>query len=312
MEHYRKGMKEHEALYAQCMELHAASLGSNSTAKAGFAMYRSYVTQIRKGYDAATMKDMVMYCNRYELKSIVPSLPDRFRKPFINVRAIIKYVDLKVMGEALSQVLGRMRIQCHLDMLPFMPLDEIIDNATSKTVIFTSYVEVVKELEGLLTKAGYKPLLVYGETNKDLTNIIKKFKDDPDANPLVATFKSLSTAVPLVMANTEVFTNAPFRDYERTQTIARVDRIGQPHRCHVHETYLDTGEEPNISTRSKDIMQWSKEQVSAILGVQTPDDLEASLESLMDNPSTTLSAGEGFVKQLQQLMPVDTIPTIDD
>jgi hypothetical protein len=305
LEFYRKGMPEYEKLYATCMELHAKSLSGRGVQD--FNLYTGYIKQIRKGYDPVTMKDMVMFCNRYELKTIVPSLPDRYRKPFLNVRAIIKYVDLKVMGEALSQVLGKMRIQCHLDMLPKIPLDRIIDNAKSKTVIFTSYVEVVKELDRLLTEAGYKPILVYGETNKDLPAIIKKFGESEDINPLIATFKSLSTAMPLVMANTLVFTNSPFRDYERTQTIARVDRVGQVHRCDVFDVFLDTGEEPNVSTRSKDILQWSKEQVAAILGVKTPDDLETSLENLIENPSATLDDGEKFIDQLREMMPEDAV-----
>lgn len=310
IKYYRDGMPEYEGLYNRCIAMHEDTLRSNQDRQA-FSQYQNYIKMLRKGYDPATMKDVVMYCNRYELKTIIPSLPDKFRKPFLNVRAIIKYVDLKVMGEALSQVLGRIRIQCHLDMLPEMPLDTIIDNALSKTVVFTSYVEVVKELAALLTDAGYKPLLVYGETNKDLPAIVKKFQDDPDANPLIATFKSLSTAVPLVMANTEIFTNAPFRDYERTQTIARVDRIGQKHRCHIYETYLDTGEEPNVSTRSKDIMQWSKSQVEAILGVSAPDDLEASLESLVENPMATLDDGVEFMEKLRGMLPEDTIPSLE-
>lgn len=310
LEFYRKGMPEYEKLYATCMELHVKSL--NGRGVQDFNLYTSYIKQIRNGYDPVTMKDMVMFCNRYELKTIVPSLPDRYRKPFLNVRAIIKYVDLKVMGEALSQVLGKMRIQCHLDMLPKIPLDRIIDNAKSKTVIFTSYVEVVKELDRLLTQAGYKPILVYGETNKDLPVIVKKFAESEDTNPLIATFKSLSTAMPLVMANTLVFTNSPFREYERTQTIARVDRVGQVHRCDVFDVFLDTGEEPNVSTRSKDILQWSKEQVAAILGVKTPDDLEASLESLIENPSATLDDGEKFIDQLREMMPEDAVDLSSD
>lgn len=310
LRYYKDGMKEYEGLYARCMSMHEGKLKSPAERQA-FTQYQSYVKSIRAGYDPVTMKDMVMFCNRYELKVIIPSLPDTYRKSFLNVRAIIKYVELKVMGEALSQVLGRLRIQCHLDMLPNMPLDSIIDNALSKTVIFTSYVEVVKELDILLKAAGYKPLLVYGETNKDLTGIIKQFDQDPDANPLIATFKSLSTAVPLVMASTEIFTNSPFRDYERTQTIARIDRIGQKHRCSVHETFLDTGQEPNISTRSKDIMQWSKNQVEAILGVQSPDDLEASLEALVENPEAAIDDGEKFMVQLREMLPADTIPQDD-
>ena len=305
---YRKGMPEYQKLYDTCMELHAKSLARASPQQIrDFDTYKSYIKQIRRGYDAATMKDLVMYCNMYELKKIVPSLPEAYRKPFLNVRAIIKYVELKVLGEALSQVLGKLRIQCHLDMLPYMPLDEIIDNATKKTVIFTSYVEVVKELDTMMAAAGYKPMLVFGETNKDLPAIIKKFHEDPDCNPLIATFKSLSTAVPLTAANSLVFTNSPFRDYERTQTVARVDRIGQTERCNVHDIFLDTGESPNISTRSKDILSWSKSQVETILGVKSPDDIEASLEALVDNPNATLTSAEDFIKQLQDELPIDVI-----
>ena len=306
MKFYQKGMPEYQKLYDQCMELHQKTLKSPKETDM-FRMYRDYIRQIRKGYDPVTMKDMVMYCNRYELKNIAPSLPELLRKPFINVRAIIKYVELKVLGEALSRVLGNLRMQCHMDMIPEMKLDEIIDNATTKTVIFTSYVEVVKELQDVLGKAGYNPSAVFGETNKDLPAILKKFESDPDANPLIATFKSLSTAVPLVFANTLVFTNSPFREYERTQTIARVDRIGQKHRCHVFDVFLDTGETPNISTRSKDILSWSKQQVEQILGVQTPDDIEASLESLMENPNANVVEAEDFIEQLKAELPLDVI-----
>ena len=309
---YNDGMPGYQRLYDNCMDLHDKSLARASPQQIrDFAQYRAYIKSIRKGYDPVTMKDMVMYCNRYELKKIIPSLPEAYRKPFLNVRAIIKYVDLKVMGEALSQVLGKLRIQCHLDMLPHMPLSEWIDNSLSKTVIFTSYVEVVKELNVLLSAAGYKPLLVYGETNKDLPAIVKKFDQDEDANPLIATFKSLSTAVPLTMASTELFTNSPFREYERNQAIARMDRIGQKHRCRLGELFLDTGEEPNISTRSKDILAWSKNQVEAILGVQAPDDLEASLESLVENPQASIDDGEKFIDQLRQMLPFDTMAAVE-
>lgn len=304
MAYYQANMPEHEKLYNQCLEIHERSL-RNDRDKAEFRRYNSYVKSIRKGYDATTMKDMVMFCNRYELRVIVPSLPQPLRKPFINVRAIIKYVSLKVMGEALSGVLGRMRIECHLDMLPHAPIDTLIDNSSSKTVIFTSYVEVVKELGDRLSEVGYKPLLIYGDTNKELPRIVREFEKDIDANPLIATFKSLSTAVPLIMASTEIFVNSPFRDYERTQAIARVDRVGQKHHCHIYELFLDTGSEPNISTRSKDILSWSKQQVEAILGVQAPDDVETSLESMVESPHVSLESAVQFIDRLREELPID-------
>ncbi|MNI49086.1 hypothetical protein D3C73_1036830 [compost metagenome] len=70
--------------------------------------------------------------------------------------------------------------------------------------------------------------------------------------------------------------------------------------------------EANISTRSKDIMQWSKSQVEAILGVQAPDDLEASLEALVEAPYVTFDDGDKFIAKLNEMLPVDTLPEGDD
>ena len=97
----------------------------------------------------------------------------------------------------------------------------------------------------------------------------------------IATYQSLSTAVPMIAANREIMTNAPWRHGEREQAIARIDRLGQDEDVDIIDTFLDTGNEPNLSTRSKDILEWSKEQVAAIMGIQNLDDANISMESLM-------------------------------
>jgi hypothetical protein len=117
------------------------------------------------------------------------------------------------------------------------------------------------------------PMAVYGKTNADLNATIKQFEADIDINPLIATFQSLSTAVPLVMADTMIMLNSPFRTYIYEQAISRIHRLGADTQTTVYVMHLDTGDKPNISTRSADIMQWSKEQVEAIMGITSSFDV---------------------------------------
>lgn len=86
------------------------------------------------------------------------------------------------------------------------------------------------------------------------------------ANPLLATIQSLSTAVPIICANTVIFLNQPFRSNDKEQAIARVARLGQDEQTYVWDVLLDTKGVPNISTRSDEILQWSMEQVAIIMG----------------------------------------------
>jgi hypothetical protein len=248
-----------------------------------YELYKSYIAKIREGFDPKEMRDMSAFCNHYEKKVIMPVLPKEMRDKFKDIRSIIKYYMLKVQGEALGKVLGQARVKCHEDMLrgkwfevkeskggkdEYVPITiaEIIDQAEKKTIIFTSYVPVVDAANAELKKLGYRPILVYGATNNDLAAHVGTFEKNPDVNPLCATFASLSTAVPLVMANNTIMMNVPFRSYEYEQAVARTDRNGQDSPVHIWNVKLDTGDKPNISTRSHDIMAWSKQQVNEILG----------------------------------------------
>jgi hypothetical protein len=114
-----------------------------------------------------------------------------------------------------------------------------------------------------------------------LKSIINRFAEDEDLNPLVATFDSLSTAVPLTMASTSVFMNSPFRDHEYKQARARTARLGQKYPCTIWNVFLDTNGEPNISTRSNDIMNWSREMVASMMGTNSHS-LDVALESFND------------------------------
>jgi hypothetical protein len=264
-EHYLANMDEYKKRYHQVLERFETTL--DESAKPEFYRYQKWVKLISKTDHLAEVKDQIRWCNEYEKKVIIPALSKEDKEIFKDTRSVVKYYALKVQGEALGKVVGGKRAKCIVDMIPYIGLPELIDKSLSKTLIFTSYVEVLKVANTYLKSEGYQPLLVFGETNSELPAMVKKFGADENANPMMATYKSLAEAVPITMASTLITLNAPFRDYELNQAIARVDRIGQPNPVTVVHCYLDTGSEPNISTRSRDILEWSKEQVQQIMGV---------------------------------------------
>ncbi len=298
---YNERMGEITDLYNECVKYHEATLKTPQE-KEALETYRRYVKMIRSNYDPVMMKAEVIYCNKYELQKIIPSLPDFQRKEFKSARSVVKYVSLKIMGEALGGVLGKRRSQCHVDMVEHVNLDQLIDSATKKSIVFTSYVDVVDKSSDWLEGRGYQPLKIYGDTNKNLANLIKRFEKEEDLNPVVATYQSLSTAVPMTMANNLVMMNAPFRDHEREQAISRCDRLGQDSTVTVYDVFLDTGAAPNISTRSKEILDWSKQQVESIMGIHAPTDLNATLESMVNAGDSFVVSQEAFVSECIRLV----------
>lgn len=296
MAYYKSNMKMYIDWYQDGLRFYERTL-KNSQDIREFNEYVRTARLLHTSYDPYVHKQEPIFCNAYEKKNILPALPKELKERFKDARSVYKYVNLKVQGEALGRILGKKRTQCNVDMLDAWQeyhvtdvqtgekfdtnLIDIIENSVKKTVVFTSYVEVVDKAAQIFKDAGGFPLKVYGETNNELPQIVSTFERDVRSNPLVATLQSLSTAVPLIMANTVVFLNAPFRDHEYEQACSRVDRLGQTEVVNIFDVYLNTGKEPNISTRSLDIMAWSKAQVDAMLGTAGSAG-SAALESLDD------------------------------
>lgn len=281
VQHYTEYRKKYEADFFDALKWFEENEVVSSADEREYREYQRALTEIIKHYDPYKMKDEAKFCNHYELTVIAPTLPTRkMREDFKNARSVVKYVNLKIQGEALGRLLGRKRTECHLDMVEYVGLEKIILNSKKKTVIFTSYVEVADKAFSYLKSKGFKPLIVHGSTGEDLNKTVSEFETKFDANPMIATFKSLSTAVPLIVANTVVNLNAPFRDYEYQQAISRVDRLGQDTRVEIFNVILDTGEEVNISSRNKDILSWSKEQVAKLMGTDVDVNPEISIERM--------------------------------
>lgn len=262
--YYVKNMKHFEERYEIILKIFSDNLKTTEDYDK-LKLYKSYIKKIRKSYNPGEDRAIATYCRKYEDEVIAPALPSLLKKEFRSVRTVVKYYQLKVLGEALGQVLGKKRAECITEMIPYIGLEKCIDNAEKKTVIFTSYVSTLEACEKYLKEAGYKPVLVYGKTSNDLAAHVGTFDKDEDANPLVATYACLSSAVPLIMANEMIMLNSPFRSYEYDQAVARTYRLGQDTQVVIWNVFLDTGSEPNLSTRNKTILDWSRKQVEEIM-----------------------------------------------
>lgn len=261
---------EYEARYFACIE--AAKLSMTERELLELKVYLAGTNKLHYYFDPRNDGELVKECKAFEREHIIPNLSNADKKEFRHVSSVYKYVDLTIKGEALGRILTRMRIDCFVDMIPHANLPDIIKSARKKTLILTSYVEVADGIVDYLKEYKFEPQVVYGATNANLNGILRQFKTDPNCNPMVATFDSLSTAVPVVEASTIVLYNSPFREYIRKQSIARLDRLGQDGEVIVADIVLDTGEDVNISSRSVDILAWSKENVDKMMGLDPNTD----------------------------------------
>lgn len=285
---YKANMETFIADFKEAIDYYSASISNDVGKKERLKTYLRYVEMIRKGFDPVLMKDEALYCNNFERKEIIPNLPSDLKKTFKKAKSVYKYVKLTIMGEALGSVLGKLRSKCNMEIanaLSSMKVEskngapeigevsilDLINSANKKTLLFTSYVEVITSLKQSLEKLKYKPVVVYGATNNELPKIVKEFTEKDDVNPMIATFQSLSTAVPITTASTVIMLNSPFREYEYRQAYARAYRKDQDSDVTVITIVLDTGKEENVSTRSKEIADDTAAIVAKIMGYEKVD-----------------------------------------
>lgn len=305
-EYYQKNAKKYEDDFFRSIDVYISevskSRGDTVKFRSELEDYLSKAKTLHNGYSPTDPKhkQYVLECNYYEDKVIIPRLPNDVKKVFRKAKSVYKYVELTIMGEALGNILGKARSRCNADMVKQLVTDakvisedgeiyqsnlpDLILNAQAKTIIFTDYVEVVKETEYQLKLKGFKPISIFGETTSGngLALQTKIFKEDSEINPLITTYKTLSEAVPLTEANRVIFLNLPFRSGTYEQAVKRANRIGQTLDVDLFEVTLDTGEEPNISTRNEDILKWSEEQVALILGKKLPEENKEILHGLIE------------------------------
>lgn len=285
VKYYRERKPQDEKFWADCLRRHEATLKTKDQQKA-YAEYLRVLKVVIKNPDPRFTGEEIKATNKYEKLVFGPSLPSSMIHEFRDVKSAIKYPMLKIQGETLGRILGGKRIECHVAMVPHVDWVGIVESTQKKTIMFTSFVEALETSESHVRKLGMTPIAVYGKTSNELASIVKRFDKEPKLNPLLATYASLATAVRLTMADTMLILNSPFRSYILEQAIARIYRIGQDSQTVVYTTVLDTGEVPNISTRSADILAWSSAMVEEITGVKSPFEQKEAFESFVkDNPN---------------------------
>jgi hypothetical protein len=291
--YYASRRKQDQQAYDDCISYFKNTL-KTSQDKAAFDQYVRNVRTVQTT-DPRDCPEEIKATNIYEKTVIAPKLKDQeMRVLFKDVKSIIKYTALKIQGECLGRVLGKKRMECTLSLATHFDYAKYIESTEKKTVVFTSYVEVLEKAQKTITELGYQPLVVYGKTNSELNAIVTMFETDKNINPIIATYNSLSTAVPLTVADAMIMLNAPFRDYVHQQAISRIHRLGADTQVYVYIAFLDTGAQPNMSTRTIDILRWSQSQVEAIMGIKSPfevEDLSPSLESYLGREMTDLDYG---------------------
>lgn len=307
--YYEELMPEAIAMFNECvtqaknkMLLDANTPSKKTNIEFMFTDYLNKVERIKKANkqgSLAMIPEVLKEATAFEKTYIIPNLTSKeMRDTFKDIKSIVKYVELKIRGECLGRVLGRARIDAHISISRHIEYQDIIDSTAKKTLIFTTWQEVANAAITQLRELGYDVLSVYGDETKNLASIVSRFETDKNANPLVATYASLSTAVPLVMADTMIIINPPFRDYVMRQTVARIARKGATTQTRIFNIILDTGDLPNISSRNVDIMQWSRDQVNFFLGlkeieeddVEEKDDQVALEAAIMNTEDLTIKA----------------------
>lgn len=270
--YYKERMPEFQKRWQQGIE---DALAANPKGRTAIVEYRdNLVPLVSKHQGAFEVSDQVKQCKQIETREIIPYLKQVSKKDFSEACTIVKYVSLKIQGECLGRIVGRARIDAHVAMTRAVPFMEIVEQAEKKTIVFTTFVEVVEEADRICRQQGLQPSVIYAKFATKANAIVTEFEKSPIADPLIATFASLSTGIPLVMANTVIMINVPFRPHIQEQAIGRVHRIGQDTATKIYTCILETNGKPNISTRGVDIINWAQQNVEEITGVKSPYQIE--------------------------------------
>ena len=278
--YYDQSTKQFEQDYLAGLKYFTSTSQFN---KSDYNKYLNIVEAIKKKkYGCWEEKGRLMKeANFYEKTVILPTLPSELKNRFKKAKSVYKYVDMVMLGEVIGNLLTRLRAAMYSEMFKHGPIKDIIQKAIKKTIIFTTFTDVVEAAaKSARDDWGMNPSIIYGKTSKDTPAILKEFKQNPNKNPLICTMQTMATGVTVVEANTVIFVGQGFRSVDKKQAYSRVYRIGQTDDVYIYTLILDTGSEPNLSTRLEDIVSWSQQMFDAVVG-----DVDIDLQKVVGTES---------------------------
>lgn len=274
-EYYKQTYKEFQTTYEDCLRIFEKTLKTNLEVNE-FKTYLKDVALIQKRGHGWDMIDQIKATNIYEKNVILPALQPSMRASFRSAKSVIKYVELKILGEVLGGLLNKLRTEMCADMMGKEIID-IILAADKKTILFSSYRAALDIADNVCKEYGLKTIMITGDNSSEAKKYVDMFRKSSDINPLLASIKAMSTGHTIIEANTAIFLDKTFRDVEYQQASDRIYRIGQDTDVYIYTVILDTGSEPNLSTRMNDIVAWSKAQFGEIIG--DVDDTETGIDN---------------------------------
>lgn len=300
--YYAARLSVYEEKYQSCLRKFEATLNGTEERK----QYDWYVRSVNKikvtKFFLPEDYELIHQVNIYEKEVIEPRLSGPDRKVFRDAKTVVKYVQLKILGEVLGRVLNQLRIEMTSKMIENnQEIFRLIREAEKKTIIFTSYKDTISVAQQAFAQAGFKAVAITGDNSNEAKNVVEQFTNTPELNPLICTIQAMSTGHTILAANTVFFLNVPFRDVDFQQASDRCYRYGQDAEVYIYKLILDTGDEPNLSTRMSDIMTWSKQQFDNIVdGVEVPVKTLIDIHRFMDQTDDTGAVATYIKEKFEQ------------
>ena len=151
-------------------------------------------------------------------------------------------------------------------------LETVFEHGNKKIIVFAIFKKTLKYLNIRLRKAGYKCALIYGDSNIDKTEVLRRFQFDDSIKVLLSSEVG-SEGLDMQFCNTLVNYDLPWNPMVVEQRIGRVDRFGQ--------------ESPKVNINTivveESILEDIYERLLNRIGIfrESIGDLEAILDSTM-------------------------------